>query len=151
MKRILSVFGAAALAAGLALAQAPTTTTPPARGHHRGGHGMERMTAQLGLTPDQQAQAKQIFQQSRTDAQPLAQQLRAARQQLKTDIKTGATQDLITKDSTAVGTLSGQMTAIHAGAMQKFYNILTPDQKTKLDSMHNNMHARKMFARPSAN
>lgn len=128
----------AALSVGALLAQ----NNPPA-GRHAAGAGMHHMARQLNLTDNQKAQAREIFQGTRESAQPLRQQMRDARQQLATDVKSGAGQDLIAKDSAAVGTLAGQLTAIRAQAFQKFYNILTPEQKTKLDTLRANRRARR--------
>ena len=89
----------------------------------------------LNLTDDQKAQAKQIFGDARTASQPLRQQLRDARQQLAADVKSNAPENVLAKDSSAVGSLVSQMTTIRAKAMQQFYGTLTAEQKAKADEM----------------
>ena len=39
----------------------------------------------------------------------------------------------------AQGALIGQLAGIHAKSMAKFYQLLTPDQKTKFDTLHEKM------------
>ena len=75
--------------AGILAAQ--TAAPPPAgashharREHRRYG---PRLSARLNLTPDQQNQARTIFQQSRADAKALSPKLRNERVALRTAIK----------------------------------------------------------------
>ena len=93
------------------------------------------MMKALNLTDDQKAQAKQIFGDARTASQPLREQLRDARQQLANDVKANAPENVIAKDSSAVGSLVSQMTTIRAKAMQQFYGTLTAEQKAKADEL----------------
>ncbi|MBZ5584489.1 MAG: Spy/CpxP family protein refolding chaperone [Acidobacteriia bacterium] len=136
MKRnIMQFASAAALAAGMAFAQAPATQTPPAKpGIMR--HAMrKRMMKNLNLTDAQKQQAKDIFQQARQTAKPVRDQLKQDRQTLATAVKNNDTAT-INQLATAMGPLQGQLTAIRSGAAAKFYSILTPDQKAKADQMH---------------
>lgn len=139
--KLMRIAAVAALAVGVSMAQ---TTTPAPNGGHKGGPRahMQQMATQLGLTDDQKAQAKEIFQASRESSAPLRQQMHAARQQLASDVKSGASQDLIAKDSSQVGSLAGQLAATRAQTFQKFVGILTPDQKAKLDTMRPKRRAR---------
>jgi Spy/CpxP family protein refolding chaperone len=144
-KTLFSLAGLAVVSTALAVAQ---TVPPPAAGEpdagqagrahsmmRRGGPGgFHRMAAGLNLTDDQKVQAKAIFQQSRTEAQPLAAQLRQARQDLHAASTANAPQTQIDQLSSKVGSLSGQMAAIRAKAFSKFYALLTPDQQAQLDA-----------------
>jgi Spy/CpxP family protein refolding chaperone len=118
-----------AIAAGLALAQTPTTTstTAPATPRVR---VQKRLIQALALTEAQKQQAKAILQATRAQAQPLAQQLQADRQALSAAVQAGDTaaiQDLSAK----MGTLRGQVLAARSQGMAQFFALLTPDQKTK--------------------
>jgi Spy/CpxP family protein refolding chaperone len=130
MKKFASVF-LSLFAAGILSAQ----TAPAA--HHRAGGGMiQRLSAQLNLTADQQAQARAIFQQSREQMKAIAPQLKAERQAMQTAVKADneGQIDAIVHQNAA---FDAQNRAIHAKAMAKFYQILTPDQKTKFDQREN--------------
>ena len=129
------------LMAGLMVAQTPqpspgTTTTP----HHgmRGRFGMagrlHRMVRLLNLTDDQKTQAKAIFQAGRTSAQPLIAQMRDARSALANAVKSGATDAEIDRLSNNAGAVASQLTALRTKTFAKFYAILTPDQKAKLNT-----------------
>ena len=133
MNSLIRYFGVAALAAGLAFAQ-------PAAGERRAGaqRGQGRAMEQLGLTDTQKTQAKEIFKASATEARPVREQLREARQRLAADMKSGAAEGVISQDANAIGNLTAQLTVIHARAQQQFQAILTPEQKTKLDELKQN-------------
>lgn len=134
---IRSTLGAALLAAGLLVAQTPQaaptpsgTTTPHAA---RKARRMARLNQLLNLTPDQKAQAKTIFQAARTSAQPLRTQMHDARVALANAVKSGAPDAQIDQLSSNAAQVSAQLIAIRTKAFEKFYNILTPDQQTKLN------------------
>jgi Spy/CpxP family protein refolding chaperone len=92
------------------------------------------MFSDLQLTGAQKTQAHQIWQDFRTSAQPVRTQLQGIQQQLATAAKNGAADSQIDQLSNQAGALSGQLTAMRARAFGKFYNILTPDQKSKVDA-----------------
>lgn len=125
--RILTALSVTALAAGMLLAD-----TPAVQGH-RGGRGIERMATVLGLTDAQKTQAKAIFDAERQAAQPLFQQVRTLRQSLR-GAATGAGGD-VDQLSSQLGTLTGQLSAIHTKSMAQFYALLTPDQQAKAQAL----------------
>jgi Spy/CpxP family protein refolding chaperone len=131
----------AALATGMVFAQ---TTTTPDQGHRgaRRSH-LQHLVKQLDLTADQQTQAREIFQAGAQSTRPLTQQMRDARRQLRQDAKNGASQDVINKDSAALGPLTTQIAAARAETFQKFYGILTADQKAKLDQIRAQRKSRR--------
>ena len=145
MKQHVFKFGAiAALAAGMAMAQAPATPADPAQPHarrawagRRAGMG-QRLAQALNLSDAQKEQAKTIFQQAKQNAQPLAQQLKQNREALAAAVKAN---DVAQIHSLAAqqGNLRGQMVAIRSEAMAKVYSTLTPDQKVKADQMRQQM------------
>ena len=96
-----------------------------------------RLSRQLALTPDQQNQARAIFQQARTQRQSLAPQMKTEHQAMAAAIKSDneAQIDQLTQQNAQ---LNSSARAIHAKAMAKFYATLTPDQKTKFDALRAN-------------
>src|SRR4051812_22666262 len=120
----------AALAAGMAFAQAPATTTPqPDSGKTtmKGRAGMRhRMLRALNLTPAQKQQAQAIFQQTRQNVKPVAEQAKQNREALAEAVKANDAAK-IQQLATQQGTLKGQMLAMRAESMAKFNALLTPD------------------------
>jgi|SRR5579864_3257266 len=144
---LFRVAGSAALAAGMLFAQTPA---PPAQGSAPGqqrqwhrGPMLDRMASELNLTDDQKQQVKSILDSARQSAQPVAQQLRQDRQALRDAVQSGKSDANIDQLSGDVGNLTGQLTAIHTKAFAKIYALLTPDQRTKAQALHDRM--RGMF------
>jgi protein CpxP len=139
---LLSVFAIGGMIASSAVAQTPAPAQPSSsapqagqmKSHRRAGKPLARLTRQLNLTADQQTQARSIFADARKQAQSLAPQRRSEHQAMQAAIKSDneAQIDQLTQQNAQLNS-SGR--AIHAKAMAKFYSILTPDQKTKFDSM----------------
>jgi Spy/CpxP family protein refolding chaperone len=132
-RNLLGLAVVAALAAGAVLAQ----TGQAGLGKGRAGLGAnlrQRVIKALNLTADQKTQAKAIFQAAKTAGAPIRTQLQTARQDMAAAIKAGDS-GKIQSIATAAGPLQAQLMANRADAMAKFYAILTPDQKTKLDQM----------------
>jgi periplasmic protein CpxP/Spy len=143
MKRQFIRFAtAAALAAGLALAQTPAPQAgqarPPAEMRAAVRH---RMMQNLNLTDAQKQQAKAIFQQAKADSQPIRDQLKQNREAFSSAVK-GNNVSQIQSLSAQQGNLRGHLTAIHGEAMAKFYNLLTPDQRAKADQMQQRIRQR---------
>lgn len=148
MKTALIRFAAApVLASGILLAQTPAPAAPvhPPVQHRQWHHGQmfDRMAAKLNLTEDQRTQAKSIWQSARESSRPLAQQLRQAHVALRNAARTGKPNAEIDQLAANAGRISGQLTAIHAKAFEKFYALLTPDQRTTADQL--GRHFRGMF------
>jgi Spy/CpxP family protein refolding chaperone len=125
--------------AGILSAQtaAPSPNPPASQGQHaRQMHkGMvDRLSARLNLTPDQQNQAKAIFGKARADEKAFQPKLKQERVALRSAIRSDnepQIDQILNQDSQ----LNSQARAIHAKAMAKFYQILTPAQKTQFDHM----------------
>jgi Spy/CpxP family protein refolding chaperone len=107
--------------------------------HGMGEDGGAFATA-LGLSAEQKTQWDAIHQQLAASAEPIANQIGAAEVQLDTLAEASS------PDATAIGrqflvvrSLQQQMKAAHESAKQKIEAILTPDQRTKLESMHGGM------------
>ena len=122
----------AALAAGMVIAQAPSTTTQPAGGKA----AVRRRIAQaLNLTDAQKQQAQAIIQQTRQTVQPLRQQAKQNRQALMAAIQAGKGEVEIHQLALTQGNLAGQLVAARMEALAKFYSTLTPEQRAKADLM----------------
>lgn len=84
------------------------------------------------LTPEQKAQAKEIFGQARRDAQPLRQELRLNRQAMAQAVTAGKREAEIRQLATAQGNTLGQLIAIRSQARARVAAQLTPEQKAIL-------------------
>jgi Spy/CpxP family protein refolding chaperone len=139
-KKVLSVFAAGVLAAGMIFAagQGPG-------GHHgmMGGKRLDFMATALNLTDAQKETAKGIFNDAKTSAQPIRDQLKQSHEAMAAAIKAGKSEAELTQLATQEGTLVGQLAAIRAKAFSSFYAQLTPDQKAKADQLHQDMKARQ--------
>jgi Spy/CpxP family protein refolding chaperone len=141
--------------AGIVSAQtaaSPQPAPPSHESHARRAHGdmVARLSARLNRTPDQQNQARTIFQQARAEAKALSPKLKNERVALRTAIKSDNEPQIdriLHQDSQ----LNAQARAVHAKAMAKFYQILNPDQKAQFDKMSEHMGMRNhRAAAPSA-
>jgi Spy/CpxP family protein refolding chaperone len=138
--KILSVAGATILAAGLMFAQTETTPAPnPPAGHH--GQGFQRrpmlarMARRLNLSDAQRQQAKGIFQDMRTQAQPIRTQLQQGRLALVNAAVAGKSADDLNQLAQAQAPQIAQLAALRAQALEKFYAILTPAQQQQFQTM----------------
>ena len=91
------------------------------------------MVGYLGLTDQQQAQAKTIFQNARTSTQPIRTQLKQARTDLRAAIRDGKPVDQL---AASQGTLMGKLAAVRANAAEQFRGLLTTQQIQKLEQLH---------------
>ena len=145
-----------ALAAGMALAQAPTTSARPAPQKAPFRHpvfGHEQMMQALNLTATQKQQSKTIFDDAKQKAEPIRQEMRQNREALHAAVKANNTSQ-IERLSSHQGELQGKALAIRSEAMAKFYAILSPEQRTKADEMQSRMRQRmeeRMRERESEN
>src|SRR5262245_52205378 len=131
---LLKVAGISAIAAGLALSQAPQGDAQ-ARPHHR---MFGRFATNLNLTDAQKQQAQQIFSQARQAGEPVRAQLKQNHEALAAAIKSNSTAE-IDRLSNANGPLLAQTSAIHAKAFAQFYSILTQEQKDKVGTRFQGM------------
>jgi Spy/CpxP family protein refolding chaperone len=132
----------AAMAAGMALAQAPAAADQPRPGRMMARHAMRtKMVRALGLTEAQKEQAKAVRQQAKQNAEPLMKQLKANRQALAAAVKAN---DVAQIHSLAAqqGNLQGQLLGIRSEARAKVYATLTPEQKAKADQMRETVRER---------
>jgi len=129
MKKALTIFLLnSALATSLILAQGRGNPPTPAEMVER---RVTFLTNQLSLTASQQQQATTIFTAAATASTALRDSSRTAHQSLGDAVKANDTA-AIDRVATTIGNLTAQQTSTDAKAEAAFYQILTPDQKTKL-------------------
>jgi Spy/CpxP family protein refolding chaperone len=139
MKKILITIAAFLAVTGLVLsaAQMEKRHDPAQRIQHRVDH----LTKELGLTPAQQQQATTIFTGAMASQKSFHDQMRAAHDSLKAAVQKNDSAG-IDQASSTIGSLTGQLTSAHAKAQAAFYQILTPDQQSKLKESEGHDHGR---------
>jgi periplasmic protein CpxP/Spy len=145
MKSVRFRFLAAALAVllGTAIAKSQTPDAAPPMHGHEGAMGMLGFYSDmLGLSDAQQAQAKTIMHKEMATLHPLMQQLHQTQQQLhqyeQGNFDEPKVRALATQAAQAQTELMVQKTRIHS----ELYQILTPEQQTKLNQYEANRQAR---------
>jgi Spy/CpxP family protein refolding chaperone len=123
-------------AATVLFAQGPGGPHDPAT--HVQRH-VQHLTTVLSLTPAQQQQATTIFTNAMSGASSIHSDMKTAHQALQTAIKSND-QNGITQAATTIGNLTAQMVSAHAKAQAAFFQILTPDQQTKLSQLESEGH-----------
>lgn len=122
-------------AASVVLAQGPGAGGPPDPAT-RIQHHVQHLTKVLSLTPDQQQQATTIFTNAANGETSIHDSLKTAHENLQTAIKNND-QNGITQAATTIGNLTAQIVAAQAKAHAAFYQVLTPDQQSKLSQFEN--------------
>jgi len=148
--RVLTIAGGSLLAAGMVFAQTGTPTQNPPAGHarfHRGGM-MGRLASRLNLTDAQRQQARGIFEDLRTQAQPLRAQLQQGRQALMSAAEAGQSADQLNQLAQAQAGPMIQLAALRAQAFGKLYAILTPAQQQQFQTMQSRWQSRHQGASP---
>jgi len=127
-------------ASALLLAQTTSTRTPPTPAE-RAQHRVQLLTNMLSLTAAQQQQATAIFTNAATAEDSVHTGMKTAHESLHEAIKSNDAA-AIDQWSNTIGGLMGQQVSIEAKAHAALYQILTPDQQTKLAQMpmHGGMH-----------
>lgn len=134
----------AALAAGIALAQAPVTNPETQPTHRQGaarGNPRRHMFQALNLTDAQKQQAKSIFAEARKSTEPIRLQLQQNRQAYRAAVKTND-QNQIASLAKSSGDLRSQLKAARTQTMAQFFQILTPEQRVKAEKMQVRMQQR---------
>lgn len=154
-KKIIVAIGAAALVAGLLVAQAPSDgpgfrgkgprgkgQLPPAGmmggpgGLLDGPNAERRLTNVLGLTAEQQNKVHTAIEEQKVQTQGLGDRGNDLRTQLAAAVKAGdeGKIDQVTQD---LSRLQQQQMAIRAKTMAKVYGTLNADQKARIDNSLN--------------
>jgi Spy/CpxP family protein refolding chaperone len=149
MKSIRFRFLVAALAvllgAALAKSQTADSTPPPSMpGHEFGldGHMMGFFAKYLDVTDAQKTQMKSVMQKEHATMKPLTQQLHQMDQQLKQYVEgtydEAKVQALVAQQAQTLVQVKVQETRIH----NELFQMLTPDQQTKLKEFEANRESR---------
>ncbi|HXY09432.1 MAG TPA: Spy/CpxP family protein refolding chaperone [Terriglobales bacterium] len=123
----------AIVAAMISLPLSAQTPAPPSAGE-MAHHQVKTLTALLNLTSVQQEQANEIYANAAKAEQTWLEAERKAREALRAAAKNN---DASTIDhvSAALGQSMARSTAIRAKADAAFYQILTPEQQSKLSDL----------------
>jgi Spy/CpxP family protein refolding chaperone len=100
---------------------------------------MDRIATLLSLTSDQKTQISGILQNAFTQTQPLFSQMRQNHQAIEQLVKSGTSANFDQQIQTLAntqGTLTAQMSVIHAKAMAQAWGLLTPDQQQEAAQLH---------------
>jgi Spy/CpxP family protein refolding chaperone len=141
-----------ALATGLAVA--PVAAQPHGRFGGRGGnfgdmmHG--RMGAALNLTEAQKQFARDLRTQNKDRVQALHKQLGENRSAMQEAVKANNVSQIQVL-AAKQGELMGQLSAVHAESMAKFWAQLTPEQKQKAEELRTNRQERMKNRRGGVN
>ena len=149
-KAILTAVASCLIAAPMVLAAGGQNSGPnanqdatPRREHRMGNnvqarveHRVARLTKVLSLNSSQQQQATTIFTNAANANRPVFAELRTAGRSLATAVKSNEPASTIKQFSTTIGNDTGELVANEAAAYEQFYQILSPDQQTKLSQMH---------------
>ena len=92
-------------------------------------------TSNLGLDAGQQASVKTILADQESSTNALKSSLDQALTTLTAATKTNSVDSQIERLSADLGAVFAQAVAVQAKAYTKFYALLTPDQKQKLDKL----------------
>jgi len=146
------------LGSAVARSQTADTTPPPMHGGMGGplgmdGHMIQFYAKYLGVTDEQKTQMKTTLQKERPTLQALMQQLHQMDQQLKQyeegTYDAAKVQALVSQQAQTLVQLKVEQTRIH----NELYQMLTPDQQSKLKEFEANRAARmqqRMQSAPAA-
>jgi protein CpxP len=114
------------------------------RGFHRRGGFLHR----LNLTDDQKAKMKQIRTSFAERNQPLREQLRAKRQELRQANEGGTFNEaLATQKLTEMAGLQAKLMGERLKQRQEMLSVLTAEQKTQLDQLKSQFKSRRGMRR----
>jgi Spy/CpxP family protein refolding chaperone len=141
--RFLVAVLAVMLGAAIAKSQTADSAPPPMHGHEFGmeGHMLGFYAKYLEITDAQKAQMKAVMQKEHAAMKPLHQQIRQLDQQLKQYVEgtydDAKVQALVAQQAQTLVQVKVQETRIH----NELYQLLTPDQQTKLKEFEANREA----------
>ena len=151
MKSIRSRFliAALAVAVGSIVAKAQTEDAPPAPPMHEhghefgmGGHMMGFFSQKLNLTEDQKTQMKAVMEKEHPAMKPLFQQERQIDQQLRQYVQGTYDEAKVRALANQKAQIEAELTVSHTRVHNQMYQLLTPDQQSKLKEMEANHEAR---------
>ena len=99
-----------------------------------GANQVNYLAGYLGLTDAQKTKATAIFTTADTASTTLRGAQQSAQDALQAAVKNADSDAHVDQLAAAVGVAQGQLAAVRAKADRDFRALLTPDQKTKLDT-----------------
>jgi len=147
------LIAAIAVLLGSAIAKSQTTAAPPAppMHHHEYGmqghggmnfHRMKFFAKALNLTDDQKAQMKTIMQKEHPTMKPLFQQQHQINQQLRQYVEGPYDEVKVRALAAQKSQVETELTVARTRIHNQMYQLLTPDQQSKLKEMEANHEAR---------
>jgi Spy/CpxP family protein refolding chaperone len=133
------------LATAIAKSQtADTPASPPTHGHGygRGGDRMEFFAKSLNLTDDQKAQMKAILQKEHPAMKPLFQQSRQIDQQLHQYVEGPYDEAKVRTLASQKAQVEVELTVAKTRVHNELFQLLTPDQQSKLKELEATHQAR---------
>jgi Spy/CpxP family protein refolding chaperone len=143
-KTLLAVIAAGLMVAPgvFAQSQAEPSSASARHEHHRGDMTMRvqrhvnHLATVLSLSPDQKQKATEIFTNAAKENSPVFADLRTERKSLKMAVEKNESADAIKQFSDKIGTDVAQMAMNEASAGKQFYQVLSPEQQSKLAQLH---------------
>ena len=146
--RLLIAAVAVLLGSAIAKSQTATDVPPPPPMHDHGhgfgmeGHRMGFFGKALNLTDEQKAQMKTIMQKEHPAMKPLFQQQRQIDQQLRQYVQGPYDEAKVRALATQKAQVQVELTVAQTRIHNQMYQLLTPDQQSKLKEMEANHEAR---------
>lgn len=97
-----------------------------------GMSGIDKLTEQLDLSPEQSEQIEAIREQSQTDSQALVEQLQTNRQQMQSFLTSDADPEQLRANHQDGQNLRQQLSDIRLETMLEIREVLTPEQRTQM-------------------
>jgi len=147
------LIAAIAVLLGSAIAKSQTAAAPPAppMHHHEYGmqghggmyfHRMRFFAKALNLTDDQKSQMKTIMQKEHPTMKPLFQQQHQIDQQLRQYVEGPYDETKVRALAAQKSQVETELTVAQTRIHNQMYQLLTPDQQSKLKEMEANHEAR---------
>ena len=147
--RLLIAAVAVLLGSALAKSQTAADTTPAAPTQHHGyamhrthGHMMGFYGKALNLTDDQKTQMKAVMQKERPTMKPLFQQERQIDQQLRQYVEGPYDEVKVRALAALRSQVETELTVARTRIHSQMYQLLTPDQQSKLKEIEAKHQAR---------
>ena len=148
--RFRLLIAAMAVLLGSTIAKSQTTTDvpppPPMHDHGHGfgmeGHRMGFFGKALNLTDEQKAQMKTIMQKEHPAMKPLFQQQRQIDQQLRQYVQGPYDEAKVRALATQKAQVQIELTVAETRVHNQMYQLLTPDQQSKMKEMEANHETR---------
>jgi|SRR5579859_1059148 len=144
--RILIAAMAVMLGSALAKSQTAADAPPPHPMHAHHGYGMDGhmrfMARYLGLTDEQKTQMKAVMQKEHPAMKPLFQQSHQIDQQLRQYVEGPFDEAKVRALATQKAQVDVEMTVAQTRIHNEMYQLLTPDQQTKMKEFEANRETR---------